>query len=260
MGLWQHFSVCSTELQLPSHCEIELLNLVCHRAHSHRQAHGCGRCRTSLIQVSKHNLAFAGISRHMTVLLLFPLAALLLTSKRRSTVEPGTREDSLWPAMQHSCTACDSSRIAILVSKPRMFSGSNATSLLLQLCLLRERTGLWPRVTTTLLSGDRQAPSVDEGPFPVQNSGFFGRSRRGLKHVSRRGLKYVPTSDQGEDFYTQLTHAVFSNHPADNSDVWVPVTTKGVKTQVDFSPGGFSSSYMRGCLLSVKNKFSGSAN
>ena len=108
MGLWQHFSVCSTELQLPSHCEIELLNLVCHRAHSHRQAHGCGRCRT-------------------------------------------TREDSLWPAMQHSCTACASSRIAILVSKPQKYTGSNATSLLLQLCLLWERAGLRPRVPTTLL-------------------------------------------------------------------------------------------------------------
>ena len=54
------FSVRSSELQLPSHCEIELLNLVCHRAHSHRQARGCGRCRTSLIQVSKRILAYSG--------------------------------------------------------------------------------------------------------------------------------------------------------------------------------------------------------
>ena len=147
----------------------------------------------------------------MTVLLLFSLAALLLTSKRRSTVEPGTREDSLWPPMQHSCTACASSRIAILVSKPQMFSGSNATSLLLQLCLLRERaglrpraptsllretvrlrpwtrglmllrerTGLWPRVTTTVPSENRQAPAVGGRPFSVQNSVFFGSSGRGL--------------------------------------------------------------------------------
>ena len=78
--------------------------------------------------------------------------AALLTSKRRSTVEPGTCEDSLWPAMQHSCTARDSSRLAILVSKPQMYTGSNAASLLLQLCLLRERAGLRPRVPTTLLS------------------------------------------------------------------------------------------------------------
>ena len=74
-----------------------------------------------------------------------------MTSKRRSTVEPGTCVDSLWPAMQHSCTACASSRIAILVSKPQMYTGSNATSLLLPLCLLRERAGLRPRVPTTLL-------------------------------------------------------------------------------------------------------------
>ena len=48
-----------------SHCEIELLNLVCHRAHSHRQARGCGRCRTSLFQVSRHILAFSGfLGRH----------------------------------------------------------------------------------------------------------------------------------------------------------------------------------------------------
>ena len=53
--------------------------------------------------------------------------------------------------MQYSCTACASSRIAILVSKPQMYTGSNATSLLLQLCLLRERNGLRPRVPTTLL-------------------------------------------------------------------------------------------------------------
>ena len=39
----------------------------------------------------------------------------------------------------------------ILVSKPQMYTGSNATSLLLQLCLLRERAGLRPRVPTTLL-------------------------------------------------------------------------------------------------------------
>ena len=62
------------------------------------------------------------------------------------------------------------------------------------------------------------------------------------------------------DFYAQLTHAVYTKYPADNRDVWVPVTTKEVKTQVDFSLGGFCSSYMRGCLLSGKNKFSGSAN
>ena len=77
--------------------------------------------------------------------------ALLLTGKCRSIVERGTCEDSLWPAMQHSCTACASSRIAIPVSKPQMKTGSNATSLLLQLCLLRERAGLRPRVPTTLL-------------------------------------------------------------------------------------------------------------
>ena len=53
--------------------------------------------------------------------------------------------------MQHSCTACASSRIAILVSKPQKYTGSNATSLLLQLCLLWERAGLRPRVPTTLL-------------------------------------------------------------------------------------------------------------
>ena len=47
-----------------SHCEIELLSLVCHRPHGHRQAHGCGWCRTSLIQVSKHNLAFSGFKTH----------------------------------------------------------------------------------------------------------------------------------------------------------------------------------------------------
>ena len=130
-----------------SHCEIELLNLVCHRAHSQRQARGCGRCRTSLFQDTflLSQVSWAGISRHMTVLLLSPLVAPLLTSKRRSTVEPGTCEDSLWPAMQHSCTACASSRIAILVSMPQMCTG---TSLLLQLCLLRERAGLrpWTRV------------------------------------------------------------------------------------------------------------------
>ena len=40
-----------------------------------------------------------------------PLVAPLLTSKRRSTVEPGTQEDSLWLALQHGCTARDSSRI-----------------------------------------------------------------------------------------------------------------------------------------------------
>ena len=55
----------SSRLMVPatvvaSHCEIELLNLVCHRAHSHRQARGCGRCRTSLFQVSRHILAFSG--------------------------------------------------------------------------------------------------------------------------------------------------------------------------------------------------------
>ena len=88
----------------------------------------------------------------MTVLLLFCWRLHpLLTGKRRSTVEPGTCEDSLWPAMQHGCTARASSRIAILVSKPQMYTGSNATSLLLQLCLLRERAGLRPRVPTTLL-------------------------------------------------------------------------------------------------------------
>ena len=96
-------------------------------------------------------VSWAGISRHMTVL-CYPLVALLLTGKRRSTVEPGTREDSLWLALQHGCTARDSSRIAILVSKPQMYTGSDAASLLLQLCLLRERAGLWPRVPTTLLS------------------------------------------------------------------------------------------------------------
>ena len=37
---------------------------------------------------------------------------------------------------------------AILVSKPQMYTG---TSLLLQLCLLRERAGLRPRVPTALL-------------------------------------------------------------------------------------------------------------
>ena len=41
------------------------------RAHSHRQAHGCGRCRTSLIQVSKHNLAFLGFKTHNRFV-LFP--------------------------------------------------------------------------------------------------------------------------------------------------------------------------------------------
>ena len=110
-------------------------------------------------------------------------------------------------------------------------------------------------------SGRPSGSGRGRGSFSFQNSGFFSYSRRWLKHVSRRGLKYVPTSDQGDrDFYTQLTHAVETNHPADNSDVWVPVTTKGVKSQVDFSLGGFSSSYMRGCPLSGKNKFSGSAN
>ena len=112
--------------------------------------------------------------------------------------------------------------------------------------------GWAPAAVPTTLLGRPSGSGRGRGSFSVQNSGFF---------VSRRGLKYVPTSDQGDrDFYTQLTHAVYTNHPADNSDVWVPVTTKGVKTQVDFSPGGFSSSYMRGCLLSGKNKFSGSAN
>ena len=101
---------------------------------------------------------------------------------------------------------------------------------------------------------------MDEGPFSVWNSGF-GYSRRGLKHVSRRGLEHVPTSDQCDgDLHTQLTHAVDTNCPADNSDVWVPVTTKEVKTLVDFSPCGFSSFCTRGCLISGKNKFSGSAN
>ena len=100
---------------------------------------------------------------------------------------------------------------------------------------------------------DCQAPALDEGPFLSRTQGSLANPDR--------VLKYVPTSDQGDrDCYTQLTHAVDTNNPADNSDVWVPVTRKGVKTQVDFSPGGFSSSYKRGCLLSGKNKFSGSAN
>ena len=163
----------------------------------------------------------------------------LLTSKRRSTVEPGTCEDSLWPAMQHSCTARDSSRpysspshrcIRGLMPHHSCFS-----------CASSGRgpgsgRGYQPR-------SSRRPPGSGRGrgTFSVQNSGFFGQSRRGLKHASRRGLKYVPTSDQGDrDFYTHLTHAVYTNHHADNSDVWVPVTTKGVKSQVDFSPGGFS--------------------
>ena len=58
-------------------------------------------------------------------------------------MEPGTREDSLCLALQHSFTACASSRIG--------YTRFHATSLLLQLCLLRERAGLRPREPTPLL-------------------------------------------------------------------------------------------------------------
>ena len=138
--------------------------------------------------------------------------------------------------------------------------------------LLRERDGLRPRVPTTLLRETallretvRLRPWTRDLWLLQERAGLRPRVSTTLLRETVRlwpwGLKCVPTSDQGDrDFYTQLTHAVYTNHPANNSDVWVLVTTKGVKTQVDFSPGGFSSSYMRGCLLSGKNKFSGSAN
>ena len=164
-------------------------------------------------------------------------------------MEPSTCEDSLWPAMQHSCTACASSRIAILVSKPQMYTGSNATSLLLQLCLLRERDGLRPRVPTTLLS-----ETVRLRPWTRV---LICPELRVLRLIPTGFETRIPTGVEIRTKFrsgrTQLTHAVETNHPADNSDVWVLVTTKRVKSQVDFSPGGFSSSYMRGCLLCGKN-------
>ena len=108
--------------------------------------------------------------------------------------------------------------------------------------------------------GDRQAAAVDEGPFCPELR-VLRLIPTGVETRIPTGVEIRTNFNQGDrDFYTQLTHAVYTNHPAVNSDVWVPVTTKRVKSQVDFLPGGFSSFYMRGCLLSGKNKFSGSAN
>ena len=159
-----------------SHCEIELLNLVCHRAPSFK-THSC--FHRFLEQALQDTRPFCAI----------PLVAPLLTS--------------LWPARQHSCTTRDSSRPysspshrCIRGLKPHHSSfscassgrgpgsavGTNhaplgdrqvpATDLFcpeLRVCrLLRERAGLRPRVPTTLL---RETPAVDEGPFLSRTQG-----------------------------------------------------------------------------------------
>ena len=133
----------------------------------------------------------------------------------------------------------------ILVSMPQMYTGSHATSLSLQLCLLRERAGLRPRVPTTLLR-----ETVRLRPWTRV---LFCPELKVLRLIPT-GSKYAPTSDQCDrDFYTQLSHAGETILPAAKSDLWVPVTTKEVKAEVD-SPGGFCSTFLRGCLLFGKNK------
>ena len=166
----------------------------------------------------------------------------------------------LMPHHAHSCFSCASSGRGPRVPTTLLLETVRLRPWTRGLMLLRERTGLWPRVTTTFLRRTvRLRPWAGDLFCPELR--VLRLIPTGVETRIPTGLKYVPISDQGDrDFYTQLTHAVYTNHPAVNSDVWVPVTTKGVKTQVDFSPGGLSSS-LHAWLSSLRqNKFSGSAN
>ena len=120
-------------------------------------------------------VSWAGISRHMTVL-CYPLVAPLLTGKRRSTVEPGTREDSLWLALQHGCTARDSSRIG----RTRLHATDVYGHITLATAVPPPGEGRAPAAGTNRAPrGDRQAPAVDEGPFLSRTQGSSANSDGG---------------------------------------------------------------------------------
>ena len=111
----------------------------------------------------------------MTIL-CYPLAAPLLTGKRRSTVEPGTQEDSLWPAMQHGCTARDSSRIG----HTRLHAADVYGHITLATVVPPPGEGRAPvRGYQPRSSGRPSGSGRGRRTFSVQNSGFFGSSGRG---------------------------------------------------------------------------------
>ena len=118
-----------------------------------------------------------------------PLAALLLTGKCRSTVEPGTREDSLWLALQHGCTARDSSRIGHTCLHTTDVYGL----ITLATAVPPPGEGRAPAAGTNLAPpGDRQAPAVDEGPFLSRTQGSSANPDGG----SNTGLMPLDPSQQ----------------------------------------------------------------
>ena len=85
-------------------------------------------------------------------------------------MEPGTREDSLWLALQLGCTACDSSRIGHTCLHATDVYGH----ITLATAVPPPGEGRAPAAGTSHAPpGDRQAPAVDDGPFL---SGTWGSS------------------------------------------------------------------------------------
>ena len=128
----------------------------------------------------------------MTVL-CYPLVALLLTGKRRSTVEPGTCEDSLWLALQHGCTARDSRRIG----RTRLHATDVYGHITLAAAVPPPGEGRAPAAGTNRAPrGNRQVPAVDEGPFlsRTQGSSAPPGDWAGLKPFGRR---YQPRHPHG---------------------------------------------------------------
>ena len=94
-----------------------------------------------------------------------------LVRKRRSTVEPpGTCEDSLRPALQHSCTACASSRIGHTRFHATHTNGVSCHITLATVVPPRGEGQAPAAGTNHAPPGDRQAPAVDEGPLGSTNS------------------------------------------------------------------------------------------
>ena len=94
----------------------------------------------------------------------------------RSTVEPGTREDSLWLVLQHGCTARDSRRIG----RTRLHATDVHGHITLAAAVPPPGEGRAPAAGTNRAPrGKPSGSGRGRRTFSVKNSGFFSSPGRG---------------------------------------------------------------------------------